>query len=419
MYLFRSINIKYKNVEICKRFYSSSSVGGNYNKMNIFDSTVKTIQKNNVARLEDSRDYDYLFREVGDRLCDRILDIKDMNKSVYKILDFGSRYGTMNSLLEDKVFKGLGNGTQQVELYMVDTASTLLDRDKYLQDRDGKSVIECKRVLVESLETPLPFEKESFDLVISNLSLHWINDLPGVFSGLKQLLKPNGVFLASLFGEETLSELKDSLYLAEIEREGGFSPHISPFTKISDIGNLLQRARFNLPTIDTEKIQIQYKNAFTLMRDLQNMGENNAILKRRNYTSRDTFMAAASIYENLYGSAEKVPATFQIIYLIGWAPHASQPKPKPRGSATKRFSDLESTLESFKFNDESSSKIQGQEKKKPEDGEKMVDISLDEPIPVTSDFIIKRLDKFGNLHTVNSGENKHSEESVENIDIKK
>eukprot|EP01133_Synstelium_polycarpum_P019484 gene19484-23341_t len=98
------------------------------------------------------------------------------------------------------------------------------------------------------MEQPLPFEAESFDLIISSMSLHWINDLPGVFANLRACLKPNGVFIGALLGEETLTELKDALYLAESEREGGFSPHVSPFAKLSDIGNLLSKAKFNLPT---------------------------------------------------------------------------------------------------------------------------------------------------------------------------
>eukprot|EP01132_Coremiostelium_polycephalum_P008452 gene8452-10383_t len=371
--------------------------------MTVFDDKVKQRQKSNSTRVDNPSDYDYLFDEVADRLTDRILDIKDLNRA--KVLDFGSRNGTMNKFLQER-------GGNLESLIMVDSSKELLYRDEHL---DSNYKFKPQRVLVDSLEDPLPFENQTFDLILSNLSIHWINDLPGVFSRLKQLLKPNGVFLASLFGEETLVELKDSLYLSEIEREGGFSPHVSPFAKVSDIGNLLSRARFALPTIDTEKIVIKYENMFTLMRDLQNMGESNAILKRRNYTSKDTFLAASSIYRSLYGNDDgSVPATFQVIFLIGWSPHESQSKPKPRGSATKHLSEIGLGSVGLKFNESSSTtEIISNKTNEQEESEE-----YNYPLPISDDFIIKRLDKHGNLHTNQKSQNndKDQESTTTNND---
>jgi len=184
-------------------------------------------------------------------------------------------------------------------------------------------------------EDRIPFEPGSLDLVISNMSLHWVNDLPGTFDQVKNCLRPDGLFIASMLGENTLQELRSAFTLAEMERDGGVSPHVSPFTKVSDIGNLLGRSRFALTTVDTEVISVNFADPFVLMRDLQGMAENNASVQRRDFTNKDIFMSAASIYKALYGNEDgSVPATFQVIYLIGWCPDESQAKPKQRGSAT-------------------------------------------------------------------------------------
>jgi len=382
-----SKSISHNQLQNEKRYYTA------YTKMNIFDTKVKNVQKSNIATtVEDHKDSDYLFDEVADRLTDRILDIRNLKCG--KVLDFGCRNGSMIKFIQER-------GGNIESLTMVDSSKEMLYRDEKF---DSNYKIKPNRVLVDSLEDNLPLEDGTYDLIISNLSLHWINDLPGVFSRLNKLLKPNGVFLASLFGEDTLVELKDSLYLSEIERDGGFSPHVSPFTKISDVGNLLSRSKFSLPTIDTEKITINYDNMFILMRDLQNMGENNAILKRRNYTSKDTFLSAAAVYQHLYGNENgSIPATFQVIYLIGWSPHESQQKPKARGSATKHFSELDSTF-SMKLNQNSSAFVVDENNDSttttttPSNSESKHDPSLSEPYPETEDFVIKRLDIHGNFH---------------------
>eukprot|EP01126_Amoeba_proteus_P037728 TRINITY_DN3905_c0_g2_i1.p1 TRINITY_DN3905_c0_g2~~TRINITY_DN3905_c0_g2_i1.p1 ORF type:complete len:224 (-),score=45.40 TRINITY_DN3905_c0_g2_i1:167-838(-) len=189
----------------------------------------------------------------------------------------------------------------------------------------------------------LPFKEKTFDLVVSNCNLHWVNDLPGAFRQIRDVLKDDGLFLGAIFGEGTLLELRNSLLMAEMERDGGVSPHISPFTRISDIGNLLDTAGFSLTTIDQETYKIEYENPFILMHDLRCMAESNADRNRKNYTSRDTLFAASAIYQTLYGDpvTRRVPATFQVIYMIGWVPHESQPKPKRRGSATVSFKDID------------------------------------------------------------------------------
>jgi len=152
---------------------------------------------------------------------------------------------------------------------------------------------------------------------------------------VRRALKPDCPFIASMLGGETLYELRTSLQVAQQEREGGFSPHISPFTDIRDLGGLLQRAGFNLITVDVDTIVVNYPSMFELVNDLNAMGEGNSTFTRPPYLKRDTLMAAAATYQDVYKNADKsIPATFQIYYLIGWKPSPDQPKPKPRGSAT-------------------------------------------------------------------------------------
>jgi len=176
---------------------------------------------------------------------------------------------------------------------------------------------------------------------VSNLSLHWVNDLPGSFQQVKKCLKDDGVFIGSMFGGDTLQELRSAFLLAEQERDGGVSQHVSPFTGISDIGNLLSGAGFSLTTIDQELFTVNYTDPFILMHDLRGMGENNATHLRRKFTSKETLFSAAAIYKALYGNEDgTVPASFNVVFFIGWAPHKSQPKPAQRGSQTHSFSDL-------------------------------------------------------------------------------
>lgn len=183
-------------------------------------------------------------------------------------------------------------------------------------------------------------------MVVSNLALHWFNDLPGIFRSINSFLKPDGVFLASLFGGETLYELRSSLHLANQERRGGMSSHLSPFTKIRDIGALLNRAGFTMLTIDTDDMVIGYPSMFELINDLRAMGESNAAFNRPLTISRDVLLAASSIYEEMYPkmnpetNEKGVHATYQIIFFIAWKKHESQPKPMERGSANASFKDL-------------------------------------------------------------------------------
>ena len=172
-----------------------------------------------------------------------------------------------------------------------------------------------------------------YDLVVSRLALHWVNDLPGVLTQIRRVLKPDGLFLGALFGGETLRELRAAFAGAEIETTGGVSPRVAPFADVRDLGGLLQRAGFALPVADVERTTVNFQGFFKLVQDLRAHGETNALAERsKRPLARATLAALAALYE-------PVVATFDIVYLTGWAPHESQQKPLKPGSAKMRLSE--------------------------------------------------------------------------------
>jgi len=180
----------------------------------------------------------------------------------------------------------------------------------------------------------LPFASASLDLVISTLSLHWVNDLPGALIQIRRALRPDGLFLGAIFGGESLTELRQSLTRAETEIEGGISPRVAPFVEIRDLGALLQRAGFALPVVDRDTINVSYPDALTLMRELRGMGESNVLRERRpGFSRRSTMLTAAEHYREMFGDdSGRIPATFEVLYLAGWCPHESQQQPLKPGS---------------------------------------------------------------------------------------
>jgi SAM-dependent methyltransferase len=187
----------------------------------------------------------------------------------------------------------------------------------------------------------LPFAPASFDLVVSGLNLHLVNDLPGALVQIRRALKPDGLFLAAILGGRTLRELREAFTVAESEITGGASPRVIPFADIRDCGALLQRAGFALPVTDADKVDASYATPFDLMRDVRNMGAANMLAARsRKPLSRAVLLRAAEIYAERFSLDNgRVTATFEIIHLTGWAPHESQPKPLAPGSAKTRLAD--------------------------------------------------------------------------------
>ena len=185
----------------------------------------------------------------------------------------------------------------------------------------------------------LPYKAESFDAVFSCLSLHWVDDLPGLMMQARRLLKPDGLLLMSLLGGNSLIELRQVLAEAEQDITGGLSPRCAPMADIRDIGGLLGRAGLALPVADSDRLTVHYPHMFKLMADLRGMGEQNALLARlKTPTRRDVFYRAAEIYQQRFGRADgQISASFEIVTVTGWAPHESQQKPLRPGTAAQRL----------------------------------------------------------------------------------
>lgn len=193
----------------------------------------------------------------------------------------------------------------------------------------------------------LPFAPGSFELIVSPLALHWINDLPGALIQLRQALVPDGLLLASLFGGETLQELRLSLIEAESELTGGAGPRVSPFADLQDIAGLLQRAGLALPAADRDVVTVRYGEPMRLLADLRAMGETSALRERNpRALSRRILARAFEIYRERYADDDnRVRATFEILTATGWSPHESQQKPLKPGSAKTRLADALKTKE--------------------------------------------------------------------------
>jgi SAM-dependent methyltransferase len=189
--------------------------------------------------------------------------------------------------------------------------------------------------LEDSPREVLPLQLASLDLVVSALALQFVNDLPGVLAQISRALKPDGLLLAAMIGGDTLTELRQSFAAAEAECEGGVSPRVAPFADLRDVGGLLQRAGFALPVTDLDHIVVRYDNAFALMADLRRMGATNVLLERRRApTRRATLLRMAQIYAERFADPDgRIRATYDVLWLSGWAPHESQPKPLKPGSA--------------------------------------------------------------------------------------
>ncbi len=196
-------------------------------------------------------------------------------------------------------------------------------------------------------EERLPFAAGSLDLVVSTLGLHWTNDVVGALIQVRQALKPDGLFLGALLGGSTLTELRQALTDAESELLGGAGSRVSPFADSRDAAGLLQRAGFALPVADVDRVTVSYEHPLKLMADLRQMGETNVLAERHPRALTRTLLArACEIYATRFAGPDgRVSATFEIVTLTGWSPHASQPQPLRPGSATMRLADALGTVE--------------------------------------------------------------------------
>jgi NADH dehydrogenase [ubiquinone] 1 alpha subcomplex assembly factor 5 len=285
----------------------------------VFDSRTLRQRRDRAAARTG---FGFLFEEAAERLADRL---DDLTRRFPFALDLGCRDGLIARHL-----KGRGGIERLVAADPSPGFAAAADGARLAADPEF-----------------LPFAAGSFDLVLSALALHWVNDLPGALLQLRHALKPDGLLLVSLLGGETLHELRHALMAAELEQEGGISPRVSPFADPRDLAGLLQRAGFAMPVVDSDLLTATYPDALALMRDLRGMGESNAVAeRRRSFTRRATLAKAAALYAAQFGGTDgRVTASFQIITLTAWAPHESQPKPLRPGSATARLADALGTTE--------------------------------------------------------------------------
>jgi SAM-dependent methyltransferase len=201
--------------------------------------------------------------------------------------------------------------------------------------------------LIVADEEHLPFRDASLDLVVSGLALQFVNDLPSALVQIRRALKPDGLFLAALIGGDTLTELRQAFATAEAEVEGGVSPRVAPFADVRTIGALLQRAGFALPVVDVDRAVVRYASPLRLMQDLRGMGATNVLAeRRRGPLRRQTLARLMEVYAERFADPDgRLRASFDIVWLSGWAPHESQQQPLRPGSARMRLADALGTHE--------------------------------------------------------------------------
>ncbi|XP_052768596.1 arginine-hydroxylase NDUFAF5, mitochondrial-like [Mya arenaria] len=318
------LSVNRQSIFKCDRRCLSSLERGEI-RMNVFDRKTKRLQRDRTALMNDYKIYEYIKEEIGYRLADRVGDIK---REFPILVDLGCGRGYVSKhLLKDTV----------KTIYQCELSKKMLEQSEVSPE------VPTYRLVAD--EEYFPFKDNSLDIVVSSLSLHWVNDLPGCFKQVFRALKQDGVFLGCMFGGDTLFELRVALQLAEQEREGGFAAHVSPFTDARDLGNLLSRAGYVMTTLDVDEMRIVYPSIYELMHDLKGMGENNCAWSRKLSLRRDTIAAASAIYKEMYGEEKGVQATFQIIYFIGWKPHPSHRRPAERGSQQASIKDIANITE--------------------------------------------------------------------------
>ncbi|KAA8528006.1 hypothetical protein F0562_035125 [Nyssa sinensis] len=306
---------------------TDNSDGFQSSKVKIFDRHLKRKQRDRAAWL--MRRKDSFVDSVAENLLDRLEDCK---KTFPTALCLGGSLEAIRRLLR-------GRGGIQ-KLIMMDTSYDMIKLCKDAEKDVSNENIETSFVVGD--EEFLPVKESSLDLVISCLGLHWTNDLPGAMIQCKLALKPDGLFLAAILGGESLKELRIACTVAQMEREGGISPRLSPLAQVRDAGNLLTRAGFTLPGVDVDEYTVRYGSALELIEHLRAMAETNALLQRNNILKRETALATAAVYESMFAAEDgTIPATFQVIYMTGWKEHPSQQKAMRRGSATISFNDIQ------------------------------------------------------------------------------
>jgi SAM-dependent methyltransferase len=285
----------------------------------IFDRALQRLRRRRALR---ETPVDFLLSHVAQELTERLSVVK---RSFHRAADIGTPGPALRAMIRAQGLAG--------DVIAVDPLAPEFAHDEPL--------------VVAADEEALPFADGSLDLAVSALALHTANDLPGALAQIRRALKPDGLFLAAMLGGETLTELRQSFAAAEAEIDGGVSPRVAPFADLRDLGALLQRAGFALPVVDTDRLTVRYATVFDLMRDLRGMGATNALVERRRVPlKRATLLRMAEIYAERFSDPdERLRASFDIVWMSGWAPHESQQQPLRPGSAKARLADALKTIE--------------------------------------------------------------------------
>lgn len=260
---------------------------------------------------------DFLLRRAADDMAERLQGVE---RSFTRILNIGAHNGLLAETLK--------------ALYP--TAETVIN-----MEASAPLLALCAAPKIQADEEFLPFRDGAVDLIVSALSLQFVNDLPGALVQIRRALTPDGLFLGAVLGGATLQELRLSFAQAEVELDGGISPRVAPMADIRDFGGLLQRAGFALPVADADLVTVTYASPLALMLELRAMGAGNVLTDRRKRPLRRATLARAiEIYAERFSvSGGRVAASFEIIHLAGWAPHESQQKPLQPGSAKARLAE--------------------------------------------------------------------------------
>ena len=280
----------------------------------IFDRALLRRRRDRVA--ENLEAHAFLLDRFADDILDRLAFIE---RRFARVLVIGAHHGAFSARLSQLPGVAFVVSTE--------TSQKMLDLSRGL------------RVMAD--EEALPFAEDAFDLVIGALTLQFVNDLPGALVQIRRILRPDGLFLGGILGGGTLQELRRSWLEAESEVTGGASPRVAPFADVRDLGGLLQRAGFALPVADADLVRVRYGSPLALMQDVKAMGAGNVLADRRRVpVGRRLLLRAAEIYAERFGEADgRIPATFEILTMTAWAPHESQQKPLPPGSAQVRLAD--------------------------------------------------------------------------------
>src|SRR5499426_2381162 len=305
----------------------------------VFDRRRQRTHRMRAAALGPST---FLIERVAEDLSDRLatvlrrfeyaLDLGTPTDAVRRVLAASGKVGTI--IAADALAGGAAVSRRRV-------------RGSVKQGEQTSEGILDAQLVVAADEEALPFRDASLDLVVSALALQFVNDLPGTLIQIRRALVPDGLLLAALAGGDTLTELRQAFAAAEAEIEGGASPRVVPFADVRDMGALLQRAGFALPVTDVDRVTVRYPSPIALLQDLRRMGAANPLIERsRRPLKRATLTRMVELYGERFSDRDgRVRATFELIWLSGWAPHASQQKPLAPGSAQVRLADALGTKE--------------------------------------------------------------------------